>query len=112
MRSFLVAVREAAGEHPERIADAVQCLDVSGLPEEDRTQAAGKLAVRLEKLIDVVGVVIEDLPVEHEPDTCLFYPESADQIDPDKPLVIEFARDPETETWRFSAQNDGFHSRA
>lgn len=104
MRAFLVAVQNAAGEHPERIADAMQCLDVSGLPEEDRAEQAGKLAIRLEKLIDLKGVNIDDIPESTEEDTFVFHSTTQTVDGEETTLAIELEREPQTERWRFSAR--------
>ena len=66
IRTFLVAIQEAKGDHPERIDDAVKCLDISQLEGEDRDQAARSLALRLHAIIDRTGVKLEDIPAETE----------------------------------------------
>jgi hypothetical protein len=74
MQSFLVAIEDATGEKPERINDAVKCLDLSRMEEEgaERTEAAQKLAGRLGRLIDQKGVLLQDIPEQPDMDVYTF----------------------------------------
>jgi MscS family membrane protein len=64
MRSFLLAIQDANNQHPTRIDDAVKCLNLSNFDwtEEERKTQAPLLAQRLAKLIEKIGVNIEDIP--------------------------------------------------
>ncbi|UCC31452.1 MAG: hypothetical protein JSU86_04080, partial [Phycisphaerales bacterium] len=68
MRAFLAAIQDAAGDHPERIDDAVKCLDTSQLEGEgeDRAKLARSLARRLHDIIDKRGVILDDISEEEE----------------------------------------------
>jgi len=74
MQTFLRAVEDAMGDKPTRIADAVRCLDISELPEEDREQRAQTLARRLFTIIDKKGVILDDLPESYDEAEYVFYP--------------------------------------
>ena len=62
MREFLVAIQDADADHPERIDDAVECLDTSQLEVEHRAERARGLARRLHAVIDKAGVTLKDIP--------------------------------------------------
>ncbi|MFQ5415008.1 MAG: mechanosensitive ion channel family protein, partial [Phycisphaerae bacterium] len=68
-----LAVADAAGDHPERIDDAVACMDVSELTDEDRTKHAPLLARRLYAVVDRVGVTLSDVPEQVDTGTYIFY---------------------------------------
>jgi len=104
VRSFLVAVQEAAAEKPARIDDAVECLDISRLEEEDPQAAGRQLARRLYAVMDKIGVKLDEIPTETTNLSYTFY-----QLEPEKPdqasapaIVLEF--DTDSELWRFSAE--------
>ncbi|MBF0264233.1 MAG: mechanosensitive ion channel family protein [Gammaproteobacteria bacterium] len=64
MRSFLLAIQDANNQLPNRIEDATKCLNLSkleGSNEEIKKQAA-LIAQRLSKLIDKIGVNVDDIP--------------------------------------------------
>lgn len=74
MQTFLVAVQDASGEHPERIDDAVRCLDISGLEGNGASERARILARRLHGIIDSKGVKLDDIPeLPKDPDTYVFF---------------------------------------
>ena len=101
MREFLLAVQDARGEHPERIRDAVQCLDTSELEGEpaERLERAQPLAQRLFDVIDRAKVTLDDIPEEPAGVSFLFYPR-----EPDGGPEIRIAADFETDRWRFTAR--------
>ncbi len=102
IRTFLLAAQEANGDKPERIDDAVKCLDVSRLPEEGRSEAARALARRLDTLIDRIGVKLDDIPDETFEDVYTFH-----SVTPDgtggPALDIRLDLSEEAETWLFAA---------
>jgi len=75
LREFLLAVSESE-QNPERINDALACLDLSALDEEQRQQA-GRLAEHLERAIDLIlrleGRSTEEVPEQVAGDTYEFY---------------------------------------
>lgn len=101
MRTFLLAVQEADGDKPERIDDAVKCLDTSGLEEEGRDDAARALARRLRTLIDRIGVKLDDIPAETDQSEYVFHEVAAPDGGPAPAITLEL--DFETATWRFTA---------
>ena len=66
MRTFLVAIQDATGDKPERIDDAVRCLDTSGVQGdgEELSDRIRTLATRLHAVIDLLGVRLDDVPEE------------------------------------------------
>jgi MscS family membrane protein len=102
-----LAVQDAAGTHPERIDDAVQCLDTSGLEGEDeeRVKLARSLARRLHTIIEKRGVTLDDIPEEGEGAEYLFYEpaESAVGEDAAPAPKMTLARETATGDWRFTA---------
>ncbi|WP_158089426.1 mechanosensitive ion channel family protein [Magnetofaba australis] len=65
MRSFLVAIQDADSNLPQRINDALLCLDLTRLKgdEEEKIQERARgLARRLAVVIDKVGVNLADIP--------------------------------------------------
>ena len=109
VRSFLVAVQDAAGDRPERIDDAVRCLDTSelkGETEEERRKLARTRATRLHAIIERIGVKLDDIPGESEPGQSQFtLPISQlEETDDSQPTpTISLVLDVETDVWRFSA---------
>lgn len=66
MQQFLLAVDESK-EKPQRLKDAVACLDLSGLPEADRAEQGPKLAIQLERILDSQGAIaLDTIPNEQE----------------------------------------------
>ena len=103
MRTFLVAAQAAIADHPERIDDAVACLDTSDLDGEDVVQRARLLARRLHGLIERKGVRLEDIPEQTSETVYVFH---RIETEGDEPLApqISLARDAATGHWLFSAQ--------
>ncbi len=100
MQEFLVAVQDSLGDRPDRIDDAVACMDTSGLIGEDRIERARKLARRLHDLIDRQGVKLDDIPADQDGPTYLFFrPVESDKPGPE----IQIGRDRVTDLWRFTA---------
>ncbi|MBF0587857.1 MAG: mechanosensitive ion channel family protein [Magnetococcales bacterium] len=107
MRHFLLALQDVENGHPERIMDASLFLDLSGLSESDlrkRQDRASMLTRRLGKLIDRIGVKLEDIP-DHAAGTSpwIFYrgqPAAAGEVQPQISLVQQKKDGP----WRFSAE--------
>ncbi len=104
MRAFLLAMQDAAGDHPERIDDAVRCLDTSKLEgdEEERIAHARALAARLHELIEHHGVKLDDIPEQTDELTFVFYrPMVVESVTPIS--TIEIAPAAETGDWVFTA---------
>ena len=102
MRTFLVAVQDAAGDRPERIDDAVACLDISALPKDGRMEHARLLARRLDAVIDRIGVKLDDIPTEMERGEYVFY--EAESQDAVKPLPsIKLVATDDVGQWLFTA---------
>jgi MscS family membrane protein len=102
MREFLLANQDAAGDHPERIEDAVACLDISELEGDDRSERAGQLARRLHAVIDRLGVKLDDLPDKTEETDYRFYPPPS-VTDTESLPQIRLASNVETGIWQFTA---------
>ncbi len=109
MRTFLMAIEAASGDAPERIDDAVQCLDLSELEGEDAAESARKLARRLRRIIDAKGVKLEDIPeTSNGLEEFVFYrqadaaPEDEETSRTDAPPAITLILDA-AEQWHFSA---------
>ncbi|MGB2987092.1 MAG: mechanosensitive ion channel family protein [Phycisphaerae bacterium] len=102
LRTFLVAIQDAAGDHPERIDDAVKCLDTSELEGEERAKLARSYARRLHAIIDKKGVKLDDISEEGEGTDHLFYQLKTEEGVTPTP-EIRFVRDPVTGHWQFSA---------
>jgi MscS family membrane protein len=102
MQTFLVAIQDAKGDHPERIDDAVRCLDTSALEGEgeERTERVRMLAGRLYIIIDEQGVNLDDIPQEMEGADYVFH--QLDVAD-GPPPEIRLVRNMETQQWLFSA---------
>jgi len=62
MRAFLLAMQDASGAKPERINDALSCLDISWLKGEDRAERARSLARRLYTILETQTVRLDDVP--------------------------------------------------
>ncbi len=109
IRTFLVAIQDAGGDHPARIDDAVSCLDTSGLKGDDVSEAARALARRLHKVIDREGVKLADIPeVPDDPAGYIFHeialePDAGGQAEPLRAPAIELRPDSQTGHWLFSA---------
>ncbi len=75
MREFLLAVSESEGK-PERIKDAVVCLDLSALEPDAAAEGGPKLAGQLEKIIEQIiqdqGLTLETIPEEWEKEQYTF----------------------------------------
>lgn len=112
MQAFLVAVQDALGDHPERIDDAVRCMDTSDLEGEDVYERARGLARRLQAIIDKTGHKPDDIPEqpkEGEADYVFYQvelPEGATATS--DTLAITLQRDADTGSWRFSAATLAF----
>ena len=111
MRTFLVAAQEAKGDFPERIDDAVGCLDLLELEGEDRLERARQLAHRLHNIIARQDVKnLDDIPEQTDKTECLFFTLSPAQVrefepgeDPVPKREIKLELDSETGEWRFTA---------
>ena len=105
MRTFLVAIQDAAGDHPERIEDAVRCLDTSQLEGEgkDRTKLARSLALRLYDIIDKRGVRLDDVPEKEDGADHLFHQLKVEEGVTPVPEV-RLARNRVTGEWQFTSQ--------
>lgn len=79
MREFLVAVEEAR-QSPQRINDALSCLDLSELSPEDVTTQAPRLAEQLEQVITLKGITLDDIPDTAEGTTYFYLKERKRQI--------------------------------
>ena len=101
MRTFLIAVQEASGEHPERIEDAVACLNTSELAGEDVADQARRLAQRLHAIIQAYGVTLDDIPETLKADRYQFLSEKSAESEGES-VEIGLVRDPDTSTWQFS----------
>ena len=104
MKAFLVAIEDAKGDRPDRIDDAVRCLDTSELEGEDIVTKAQSLALRLHALIDRIGVKLQDIPDQADPGqrTYLFHAfeqQEGEDFAPEIGLVIG----PDSQ-WRFTAR--------
>jgi len=102
MRTFLVAMQDTAGDHPERIDDAVKCLDTSDLGGESEAKHARLLASRLHSIIDKGGVNLDDIPEEGEGTDYLFHQLKVEEGVTSIP-EIRLVRDPASGHWQFSA---------
>ncbi|MHC4696087.1 MAG: mechanosensitive ion channel family protein [Planctomycetota bacterium] len=109
MREFLVAGQDALGDHPERIEDAVACLDTSELAGEEAAEHARQLARRLHRIIDKRGVKLDDIPEQTDQDEFVFYqielPEG--EAPTSQTPAIRLERDGETGRWLFTAATLG-----
>jgi MscS family membrane protein len=103
MRAFLLAIQDAAGDQPERIDDAVRCFDVSGVQGEDVAERARQLARRLHRVIDRVGVKIDDIPETADHSAGYVFHSAPDPENALKDVEIRLARDGESAIWRFTA---------
>ena len=105
MRVFLVAMQDAAGDKPERIDDAVACMDIGGLDAEDPLEQARALAGRLrsviEKVIKIEGIKLEDLPHELEEARYALFTAPVEAEEEADPPAIVLAMDGKTGAWRF-----------
>ncbi|MGD2108931.1 MAG: mechanosensitive ion channel family protein [Phycisphaerae bacterium] len=103
MRTFLLAMQDAAGDHPERIDDAVRCLDISEVEGtgEERAKLARSLAGRLHEIIQQIGVKLDSIPEQHEDPSYIFYKTIARDEDVPEPKV-EIGRDEQSGNWLFS----------
>src|SRR5262249_40174506 len=93
MKVFLIRADEAE-EKPERIVDAIECMDVSKQDPETAYDVAPKLAAHLAEIINHVGVTLDNIPDDwHAPPyVYLNVPEGE--------IVLERQDD---YRWRFSA---------
>ncbi len=105
MREFLIAGQNALGDHPERIDDAVACLDTSELAGEEAAEHARQLARRLLGIIDKRGIKLDDIPEQTDEDDFVFYqielPEG--EAPTSQTPAIRLVRDGETGHWLFAA---------
>ncbi len=102
MRTFLVAIQDADGDHPERIADAVRCLDTSGLEGEGEElgERVRLLARRLHTIIDKRGVNLDDIPENEDGADYIFHElDVSEGTPPEIRLVLHG----DTGHWVFSA---------
>jgi len=105
MQAFLLAMQDAAGEHPERINDAIQCMDLSELEGNDaaRSERAQRLASRLYAVVDKVGVRLDDIP--EQPETVSLIVHTFDAIEQGQTgAQIVLAIDAASSTWLFTPQ--------
>ena len=93
LREFLLAVSESE-QKPERINDAVACLDLSGLEPADAAERGPILAKQLEAIIEHFGVTLDTVP-DAETGEAYIYRDKDEQR-------IELARQDDGR-WRFTA---------
>jgi MscS family membrane protein len=101
MQEFLLAIQDADADKPQRIDDAVRCLDISALEGDDVTEQARRLARRLHAVIRAKGVNLEDIPDDGTAWDYVFVrgePAPGDATAPE----IRLERDPKTDLWRFT----------
>ncbi len=105
MQTFLLAMQDAAGERPERINDAIQCLNLSELEGDgaDKSERAQRLATRLYTIVDKAGVRLDDIPEKPETLTHTVYSfEAGDKGIAGAQIVL--AIDPVSSAWLFTPQ--------
>ncbi len=98
MRTFLVAIQNADADQPERIDDAVQCMDTTEIEDEGRGERARSLARRLHAVIDGVGVKLDDIPTDSEREFVFHIVEGSDGPRP----AIRLTPNPDSGQWRFT----------
>ncbi len=102
MRELLIAVNEAR-DKPQRIRDAIACLDLSAIPPEQQAEKAPRLAEDLaraiEKIIQQAGKKTDDLPEKSPDDRVVFHTVETEDAD----YVVALKRG-EDERWRFEAE--------
>lgn len=107
MRAFLLAAQDANTDSPERIDDAVACMDTSELDGEDVAARQISLARRLHALIDHAGVKLEDIPSGNEQSEYEFFslPPASDGATKRIEAVIALARNTDTDRWLFTPKS-------
>jgi len=101
VKSFLLAVQDSTSTKPERIEDAVACLDYSKLDAEDKAAAARNLAPRLSVVLDKIGVKIDELPTETDD---VVYAVARAEPEEGDPVELTVEREAEDGPWVFSAE--------
>lgn len=103
MREFLLANQDAFRDRPERIEDAVKCLDMSELDGEDVAERARVLARRLFTVIDNEGVRLDDIPEEPTEDSWVFRTVEPAEGEEGEVVAITLGLDPQTGSWLFTS---------
>ncbi len=105
MQTFLLAMQDAVGEHPERINDAVQCLNLSELEGDEaaKSERAQRLATRLHVVVDKIAVRLDDIPENPESLSFIVYAFGADEDGHDASQIV-IASDPVASAWLFTPQ--------
>ncbi len=105
MQTFLLAMQDVAGEHPDRMKDAVQCLNTSELEGDDaaRLERAQRLALRLHAILDKAGVRLDDIPEQpKELSYTVHAIETDDEGHADARIIL--AIDSKSSAWLFTPQ--------
>lgn len=99
LRSFVFAMQRAAKDRPDLINDAVRCLEVDWLAEEEDGEArARQIAARLFDVLGQLGVVVEKVPDDTTRGSVSLWRGKA--VDPgDKELSVELVR--KRDEWKF-----------
>lgn len=99
VRSFVFAMQRAAKDRPDLINDAVRCLDVEWLDEEEDGEArARQLAARLFEVLGQLGIVVEQVPdTTTRSSVSLWRGKAAEPKDKD--LSVELVR--KRQEWKF-----------
>lgn len=107
MRAFLLAIQQADADRPERIDEAVACIDTSNLEGEDVADRQRSLARRLHSVIDKAGVKLEDIPTEWQENVYEFFkiPTSPASDAKELDAVIALERHAETNRWLFTPKS-------
>ncbi|MBF0470486.1 MAG: mechanosensitive ion channel family protein [Gammaproteobacteria bacterium] len=103
MRTLLVAIQDVEQNHSNRIHAAISTLDLDYLTESDQAalqQRAALLVKRLAKLIDRLGVHLEDIPDQGVKKLWYFYRQEPPSGG--KPLQIALERKEGEGTWHFN----------
>ncbi len=105
MQTFLVAIQDADGDRPDRIDDAVRCMDLSGLEGDGEAvqERARSLARRLHMVIVGHGVKLEDIPDKPEDSEFKFL--AAEPVERGGEAVeVRLRADAATGEWRFTPE--------
>lgn len=99
LREFLLAIQDADADQPERIDDAVRCMNTSALTGDDAVERARQLARRLHKLIQAKHVKLEDIPDRPEDGFFVFFQgEPVEDLDSAPEIRLERSQG----FWRFT----------
>jgi MscS family membrane protein len=102
MKELLIAVNEAR-DKPQRIRDAVACLDLSAIPPEEQAEKSPRLAEELaravEKIIQQSGKKTDDLPEQSPDERVVFH--AIETENPEGAVAVALVRG-EDGCWRFA----------